>query len=256
MMRAKTAGTMPANTSPSPSPTRRPCRSPWAPTAAGPYRLPRSVQDRLTVALEGFRNRDAAFALAAFLARFWSAPRRLLCAFPIDRRALAEHEALGLTEARVRGALAVLVEVGFLVRYEPDAGRRYQRTENGLQRRAILHRFGEEFAVEFGKTNARAQAARGAAAPARRPIITHPVEGRAPAAKVAAPRAMPPTLLAQKQTIGGSRVIMGEKAPTGSDQNLESALQRLREGVWRTAEADKTVASSAGWQGRINRGAN
>ncbi len=81
------------------------------------------------------------FDIAVFLARFWSSPRRLLCALPVDRRALAEHEALGLTEARVRGTLAVLVEVGFLARYEPEAGKKYQRTEGGLQRRAILHRF-------------------------------------------------------------------------------------------------------------------
>lgn len=227
MTRAKTAGAMPANTTPSPSPTRRPCRSPWAPTAAGPYRLPRSVQERLTVALEGFRNRDAAFALAAFLARFWSAPRRLLCAFPIDRRALAEHEALGLTEARVRGALAVLVEIGFLSRYEPDAGKRYQRTEGGLQRRAILHRFGEEFGVEFGKANARAQATRGAPAPARRPI-PHPEPQRPPKAHVGIVRPMLLAQVAQKQNPGGALVIMGED-PGGS--GLEAAIERLRRGV-------------------------
>nr|WP_246102775.1 helix-turn-helix domain-containing protein [Methylobacterium terricola] len=133
------------------------------------YRLPRSVADRLETALSGRKNAAACLALAHFLARFWSSPRRRLCALPVDRRALAGHEALGLSEARVRGALAVLVEVGFLARYEPDPGKRYQRTEGGLQRRAILHRFGEEYAVAFTAANARAQAARGAPAPARRP---------------------------------------------------------------------------------------
>ncbi len=118
------------------------------------YRLPRSVADRLETALRGRKNAAACLALAHFLARFWSSPRRLLCALPVDRRALAGHEALGLTEARVRGALAVLVEIGFLARYEPDAGKRYQRTEGGLQRRAILHRFGEEYAVAFTAANA------------------------------------------------------------------------------------------------------
>jgi hypothetical protein len=150
-------------------------RAAWWPDSAGPYRLPAGVRDRLSAALAGRKNRDAAFALAVFLARFWSSPRRLLCAIPVDRRALAEHEALGLTEARVRGALAVLVEVGFLARYEPDPGKRYQRTEGGLQRRAILHRFGEEYAVAFTAANARAQAARGAPTPARRqPRVSSP----------------------------------------------------------------------------------
>src|SRR4051794_29294545 len=59
----------------------------------GPYRLPRDVRDYLTAALTPFRNRDAAFALATFLGRFWSAPNRLLTAFPIDRRELANHAA-------------------------------------------------------------------------------------------------------------------------------------------------------------------
>lgn len=194
------------------------------------YRLPRAVADRLETALSGRKNAAACLALAHFLARFWSSPRRLLCAFPIDRRALAEHEVLGLTEARVRGALTVLVEIGFLARYEPDAGKRYQRTEGGLQRRAILHRFGEEFGVEFGKANAAAQRARGAPAPARRPI-PRPEAPLAPAANVAAPRAMPPPQLAQKQALGGSRVIMGEERRAESCSPLEAALERLRRGV-------------------------
>ena len=199
------------------------------------YRLPRAVADRLETALRGRKNAPACLALAHFLARFWSSPRRLLCAFPIDRRALAEHEVLGLTEARVRGALAVLVEIGFLARYEPDAGKRYQRTEGGLQRRAILHRFGEEYGTEFGKANTRAQAARGAAPPARRPI-PRPEPERAPAANVAAPvrptflpgRLNPasPSQLAQKQAIGGSRVIMGEENRAVPESPLEAALAR------------------------------
>ena len=246
----------------------------------GEYRLPRAVADRLDAALQGRKNAPACLALAHFLARFWSSPRRLLCAFPIDRRALAEHEGLGLTEARVRGALSVLVEIGFLARYEPDAGKRYQRTEGGLQRRAILHRFEEAYAVEFGKANARAQAKRGTPAPARRPAsvpvgnagplnppsrqaprpphvpgrnmgangvlagytvrpIIVPGENNDPERRTAGLANVPVRSLgisvpdrnafpqlAQKQAIGGSRVIMGEEKRAVPDNPLEAALAR------------------------------
>src|SRR3954451_8096620 len=59
-------------------------RHPFTPLSAGPYRLPRDVRDRLATDLAPFRNRDAAFALATFLGRFWATPSRLLTAFPID----------------------------------------------------------------------------------------------------------------------------------------------------------------------------
>lgn len=203
-------------------------RAAWCPDSAGPYRLPAGIRDRLSAALAGRKNRDAAFALAVWLARYWSSPRRLLCAIPVDRRAIADRDDLGLTEARVRGALAVLVEVGFLARYEPDPGKRYQRTEGGLQRRAILHRFGEEYAVAFTAANARSQAARGAPAPARKPAPPRPEAKRAPAANVVAPRPMPPAELAQKHPTGGSRVIMGEERRASA---LEAAIERLRRGV-------------------------
>jgi hypothetical protein len=194
------------------------------------YRLPRSVADRLETALDGRKNAGACLALATFLARFWSSPRGLLCALPVDRRALAGHEALGLTEARVRGALAVLVEIGFLARYEPEAGKKYQRTEAGLHRRPILHRFGEEYAVAFSKANARAQAARGAPPPARRPIA-RPEAPRPSPAILAAPGPIPAHQLAQKQTPGGSRLIMGERREAESRSPLEAALARLGRGI-------------------------
>lgn len=201
----------------------------------GEYRLPRAVADRLETALRGRKNGPACLALATWIARFWSAPRKLLCAIPVDRRAIAGRDDLGLTEARVRGALAVLVEIGFLTRYEPEAGKKYQRTETGLQRRAILHRFGEEYAVAFAAANARAQAARGAPAPARRPI-PRPEPQRAPATNVATPRPMPAPQLAQKQTLGGSRVIMGEQPREQRPEPfpaLEAALARWRQAIER-----------------------
>src|SRR3954452_13282771 len=103
---------------PRPAPRRRRSnRRPFTPSPpASPYRLPRDVRDRLAADLRPFRNRDAAFALATFLGRFWSTPNRLLTAFPIDRRELANHAALGLTEARAGGAIRTLEEVGLLER--------------------------------------------------------------------------------------------------------------------------------------------
>src|SRR4051794_1855708 len=69
---------------PFPRPAPRHSRSnrrPFTPSPpASPYRLPQDVRDRLTVVLGPFRNRDAAFALATFLGRFWSVPARLLTA--------------------------------------------------------------------------------------------------------------------------------------------------------------------------------
>src|SRR5829696_7415037 len=125
-------------------------RSPFHPAqGGGAYRLPRDVSDRLASALAPYRNREAAFALATFIARFWSMPSRIIDAFPIDRRALAGHPELQLTEAKVRGAIRVLEEIGFLDRAIPSSGSRYKPTEDGLHRRPILFVFGSEYAPTF-----------------------------------------------------------------------------------------------------------
>src|SRR3954467_5603166 len=134
-------------------------RRPFTPASAGPYRLPRDVCDRLTAALAPFRNRDAAFVLAVFLGRFWSTPNRLLTAFPIDRRELAGHAALGLTEARVRGAIRTLEEVGFLDR-AMASGSTHKATPDGLHRKPVLFMFGSDYGPLFGAANKRAAAAR------------------------------------------------------------------------------------------------
>src|SRR4051795_10319363 len=146
---------------PRPAPRRsRSNRRPFTPSPpASPYRLPHDVRDRLASALAPFRNRDAAFVLAVFLGRFWSTPARLLSAFPIDRRELADHAALGLTEARVRGAIRTLEEVGFLDR-AVVSGSTHRPTPDGLHRRPVLFMFGAEYGPLFGKANRLAAAAR------------------------------------------------------------------------------------------------
>ena len=124
-----------------PRPRLRSCRRPLhASPTSGRYRLPRPVLDRLLGEAAPLRNGEAVVLLATFVARFQTGPRCLGRSFPLDRRVLAAHPALGLSEARVRGALAALVALGFLEAEEAAPGRRYQRTVEGLHRRAVLYR--------------------------------------------------------------------------------------------------------------------
>lgn len=147
----------------------RSVRRPFRPSSGeGPYRLPHDVRDHLTAALAPFRNRDAAFALAAFLARYHSSPGRLIDAFVIDRRALVGHADLDLTEARIRRAIMVLEAVGFLDR-ALTSGSTHKATEDGLRRKPIRFVFGSEFGLLFAAANRRARKARGGDQRARRP---------------------------------------------------------------------------------------
>jgi hypothetical protein len=146
---------------PQPRAARRRAIRPFRPAPGrGPYRLPHEIADRLREALAPFRNREAAFTLAVFIARFWSVPGRVAGAFPIDRRALAEHAGLALTEARVRGAIRTLEAIGFLDR-ALTAGSAYKPTPEGLHRKPIAFVFGSDYAPAFLAANARAAAARG-----------------------------------------------------------------------------------------------
>lgn len=119
----------------------------------GPYCLPKSVCAALEGLLAPFRNREAAFALATFLGRHWSSPDRLGQTFPIDRRALTDHAKLGLSEARVRGAIQTLERIGFLDRPLTVPGSPYRPTESGLKRKPILFRFGAIFVPWFQAAN-------------------------------------------------------------------------------------------------------
>src|SRR3954471_17666626 len=136
-----------------PSSRRRGSRRPFAPSQGGMYRLPHDVRDRLASALAPCRNRDAAFALAVFLGRFWSTPARLLPAFPIDRRELAAHAVLGLTEARVRGAIRALEEVGFLDRAVVSGSTHRPTPDGELHRKPVLFMFGSDYGPLFSAAN-------------------------------------------------------------------------------------------------------
>jgi hypothetical protein len=193
------------------------------------YRLPRTASDRIDAATRGRRNADAVVALAVFLGRYHSAPGRLGRPFAVDRIALADHPELRLTEARIRGALAVLEEVGFLERVEV-AGSAYKATEHGLHRKPIQWRFGVEYLPAFSAANNRAQRARGAPAPARRPIAP-PAPPRAPVAVPAPSRAIPPAPLARIHSPLGVSFHSGERNRAEADSPLEAALERLRRGV-------------------------
>src|SRR3954447_19915523 len=166
---------------PLPRPARarvRSLRRPFTPSpSAGPYRLPHDVRDRLAAALMPFRNRDAGFALAVVLGRFWSTPARLLAAFPIDRRELADHDTLGLTEARVRGAIRALEEVGFLNR-AVASGSTHRATPDGLHRKPVLFMYGSEYGPLFGAANRRAAAARERRSGSRRGVSGLPASRR------------------------------------------------------------------------------
>lgn len=211
--------------------TRSRRRLPWAPAATGPYRLPRSVEGRLLADLTGYRNRDAAFALAVFLGRFWSSPNRIASAYPIDRRALAEHPQLGLTEGQVRGALRVLEEAGFIERQIPERGTRYQATEHGLHRRPILWRFGSEYGQAFAKANERAGKARGGVQASRLP--TAPTEPSRPSSGFlshfrAAGRNLPKDNLVGNVRMGNQRSTLSTIEP---NPGLEAALERWKRAI-------------------------
>src|SRR5215210_6802059 len=194
---------------PLPRPARarvRGLRRPFTPAKnAGPYRLPHDVWDHLVSALAPARNRDAALALAVFLGRFWSAPRRIERAFPIDRRALANRPDLGLTEAKIRGAIRALERVGFLDRVTPDRGSHYQRLDTGdLHRKPVSFRLGLDYRAAFETANKRAQRVRERRGQERRLIA--PAQGPRP--PVARPEALP--LSSPKSISEAAKVLMGE----------------------------------------------
>ncbi len=216
-------------------PQQRSVRRPFHPSQGeGPYRLPRDAHERITVALASFKNREAAYALAVFIARYHSAPSRIVDAFPIDRRALADRPDLGLTEDRIRGAIRTLEAVGFLDR-AIAGGSTHKKTSDGeLHRKPVLFRLGADYAPAFIAANRRAAAARGGHSGERRVLVPSTPQR----ASMANFRASP--LNSPKATgVLESPVPMGEirkesgLPPKAFEPNpaLESALDRLLQGI-------------------------
>jgi hypothetical protein len=212
----------------------RSVRRPFHPsTGEGAYRLPHDIRDRLAASLRPFRNREAAFTLAVFLARFWSVPGRVAGSFPIDRRALADRPDLGLTEKRIRNAIRTLEAVAFLDR-AVASGSRYKATEDGLRRKPIQFCFGSDYAREFMEANRRAAAARGARSPARR-VPRSPSVTPSPSVAVSEAR----HTKGPKASEASKAVPLGPLRRESSippkafepDANLDAALDRLRRAI-------------------------
>jgi hypothetical protein len=198
------------------------------------YRLPRGVRDRLAVVLAPYRNRESAFALATFLGRFWSMPSRIIDAFPIDRRALAHHPELALTEKRVRSAIRTLEEIGFLDRAIASSGSRYKATEDGLHRKPIAFVFGSEYAPAFIAANRRAAVARGGHPGERRPIAPTSASRPSTASLSAVSTNGPKSRIEPERSVLMGPLRKGIGLPPKAfepDANLEAALERLRQGV-------------------------
>jgi len=213
---------------PAPKSRMRAVRRPFHPAQPqGPYRLPFAVRDHLAADLAPYRNRRAAYALAVFLARFWSTPGRVAGTFPIDRRDLANHPELGLTEARIRGAIKTLEEIGFLVRAIPPAAK-HRRTEEGWMKKAVVYAFGSEYAPIFIKANERAKAAR------RSPGMKQRSVRRPEIASLKSPII---------KSVAVPHLIMGDLRKSGlppkpfePNPKLEAALENLRRGLFGKAE--------------------
>jgi hypothetical protein len=168
-----------------------------------------------------------------FLARFWSSPGKILEAFPIDRRALADHPELQLTEKRVRGAIRTLEEIGFLDR-AVASGSRYKATEEGLRRKPILFQFGSDYAPAFIAANRRSAAARGARSGERRPIFPSSASRPSVAVSVASDAKGPKNRNPSERTVLMGPIVKESGLPPEAleaNPRLEAALDRLLQGI-------------------------
>jgi hypothetical protein len=198
--------------------------------------LPNEARDRLVAALAPFRNREAVFTLATFLGRFWSMPGRIVDGFCIDRRALTDHQDLGLTERQIRSAIRALEEIGFIER-ALASGSKYKPTEDGLRRKPIRFMFGSDYFKVFDAANKRAAAARERrSGSSRSQVLGNARRASASNSEAFPPKrpkshsvAYPPVYLGhQPSAVAKSGLPPQASAP---DPKLEAALERLRQGV-------------------------
>jgi hypothetical protein len=218
-----------------PKPRERRNRRPFHPSQGeGPYRLPRDAHERLTVALASFKNREAAYALAVFIARYHSAPSRIVDAFPIDRRALADRPDLGLTEDRIRGAIRTLEAVGFLDR-AIAGGSTHKKTSAGeLHRKPILFRLGADYAPAFIAANRRAAVARGRHSGERRTLAPSTPQRASTANFRASPLNSPKATGVSESPVPMGEIRKGSGLPPKAyvpDPKLEAALENLRRAI-------------------------
>lgn len=213
-------------------PRQRGARRPFNPSNdTGPYRLPPAVRERLTVALAPFRNREAAFALAVFLGRFWAVPSRVSGSFPVDRRALRDREGLDLTEGQVRGAIRTLEGVGFLDRVERKGSAYRVANDGGLQRKAVQFVFGPEAKAGFIAAIKRATVFRERGSRCRQEFGT---SGSAGASCAKFPKRIH---LSQKALLMGQQPSQKRpQEPPEVNPRLEAALSRLQAALRRETE--------------------
>jgi hypothetical protein len=225
-------------------------RRPFRPSRGeGTYRLPHDVRDHLSAALAPFRNREAAFALARFLARFHSNPDRLLGGFMIDRRELADRPDLALTEARVRGAIRALEAIGYLER-GLTTGSTHKATAEGLRRKPIRFVFGSEYVPLFRAANQRARntqarrahkASAGGDRAARR-VVTPSVAPRPSLGRFEGQALNSPKHKSEANpqvNLGEITKQSGLPAEPSQASALERALQRLKEAIGKPSRFER-----------------
>jgi hypothetical protein len=187
----------------------------------GTYRAPTKPHNLLADLLAGDRHRIAAHALAVFLMRIQCGPNTYGRAFPLDRRQLAGHKLLGLTQWQVRRAIVLLLAIGFIERVALDnSGLSYapRGPDKAGWKRPTFYRIGRRFRAIIGPIMERR----------RRRLAGSPKD----------PRKLYSSLPLRKNILSIA-LPLGEIGPlpkptcrpTAPDPALEAVLARLGEGV-------------------------
>jgi hypothetical protein len=152
--------------------------------------------------------------------------------FHVDRRALAEHGELYLTEKQIRTALRTLEGIGFLDRVI-TSGSRYKPTEDGLRRKPIRFQFSAEYAPLFIAANKRAATAHDGHSEKRRAIPAQNTR-QAPTVNFQASSLKGPKNKSEAdKSMNLGPLMKCGLSPAAFEPNpkLESALDRLLQGI-------------------------